>query len=103
MASTKTTMHQVAPVGETNYSTWMPKMRAYLAEQKVWFIVSGEDTRPSDAAQAIVCHDKAATAAGAIYRAMELGQRLHVVGVEIDPVKMWEMLAAVHVQKVSGA
>jgi hypothetical protein len=103
MVSTTTTTRQVAPLGETNYSTWMPEMRAYLAEQKVWFIVSGKDTRPSDAAQAVVWHDKAAAAAGAIYRALVPGQRVHVAGVEMDPVKMWEKLAAVYVQKVSGA
>jgi hypothetical protein len=103
MASTTTTTRQVAPLGETNYSTWMPQMRAYLAEQKVWFIVSGKDTKPSDTAQAVVWHDKAAAAAGAIYRALEPGQRVHVAGEEMDPVKMWEKLAAVHVQKVSGA
>jgi hypothetical protein len=74
MASTTTTTRQVAPLGETNYSTWMPEMRAYLAEQKVWFIVSGKDTKPSDTAQAIVWCDKAAAAAGAIYRALELAQ-----------------------------
>jgi hypothetical protein len=81
MASTTTTTRQVAPLGETNYSTWMPEMRAYLAEQKVWFIVSGEDTRPSDAAQAVVWCDKAAAAAGAIYRALEPGQRVHAQGI----------------------
>ncbi|EIN04321.1 hypothetical protein PUNSTDRAFT_37496, partial [Punctularia strigosozonata HHB-11173 SS5] len=79
-------------LGENNYNTWMPEMRAYLAEQKVWFIVSGEDSR-----------DKAAAAAGAIYRALEPGQRVHVVGIEMDPVKMWAKLAEVHLQKVSGA
>jgi hypothetical protein len=103
IASTMTTMRQVAPLGKTNYSTWMPEMRAYLAEQKVWFIVSGKDTRPSDTTQDVVWHDKAAAAAGAIYRALEPSQRVHVVGVEMDPVNMWEKLAAVHVQKVSGA
>jgi hypothetical protein len=56
-----------------------------------------------DAAQAVVWRDKAAATAGAIYRALEPGQRVHVAGVEMDPVKMWEKLAAVHVQKVSGA
>jgi hypothetical protein len=81
----------------------MPEMRAYLAEQKVWFIVSGKDTRPSSAAQAVVWHDKAAAAAGAIYRALEPGQRVHVAGVEMDLVKMREKLAAVRVWKVSGA
>jgi hypothetical protein len=95
-------MRQVARLGKTNYSTWMPQMSACLAEQKVWFIVSGKDTRPSDAAQAVVWCDKAAAAAGAIYRVLEPGQRVHVAGVEIDPVKMWEKLAAVHVQKISG-
>jgi hypothetical protein len=29
-------------------------------------------------------------------------KRVHVAGVEMDPVKMWEKLAAVHVQKVCG-
>jgi hypothetical protein len=81
----------------------MPEMRAYLVEQKVWYIVSGKDTRHEDAAQAIVWRDKYAAAAGAIYRALEPGQRVHAVGVEMDPVKMWEKLAAVYVQKVSGA
>jgi hypothetical protein len=81
----------------------MSEMRAYLTEQKVWYIVSGKDTQPSDAAQAAVWCDKAAAAVGAIYRALEPGQRVHVAGVEMDPVKMWEKLAAVHVQKVSGA
>jgi hypothetical protein len=79
------------------------QQRAYLAEQKVWLIVSGKDTRSSDATQAVVWRDKAAATAGAIYRALELGQRVHVAGVEMDPVKMWEKLAAVHVQKVSDA
>jgi hypothetical protein len=50
----------------------MPEMRAYLTEQKVWFIVSGKDTKPLDAAQAVVWCNKAAAAAGAIYRVLEL-------------------------------
>jgi hypothetical protein len=103
MASTMATTCQVAPLGKNNYSTWMPEMRAYLAEQKVWFIVAGKDTRPLDATQAIVWHNKAATTVGAIYRALEPGQRVHVASIEMDPVKMWEKLAAVHVQKISGA
>jgi hypothetical protein len=102
MASNTITTYQVTSLGKTNYSTWMPEMRAYLAEQKVWYIVSGKDTRPSDATQAVVPCEKAATAAGATYRVLEPGQRVHVARVEIDPVMMWEKLAAVHVQKVSG-
>jgi hypothetical protein len=39
----------------------------------VQYIVSGKDTRPSDAAQAVVWCDKAAAAAGAIYRVLEPG------------------------------
>src|ERR1700743_910435 len=34
-------------LGELNYSTWSVNMKAYLMQKKVWFIVSGEDTRPS--------------------------------------------------------
>jgi hypothetical protein len=70
-----TTTCQVAPLGKTNYSTWIPEMRAYPVEQKIWFIVAGKDTRPSDAAQAVIWRDKAAATAGAIYRALEPGQR----------------------------
>jgi hypothetical protein len=32
----------------------------------------------------------------------ENNKRVHVAGMEMDPVNMWEKLAAVHVQKVSG-
>ncbi|EIN04462.1 hypothetical protein PUNSTDRAFT_76114, partial [Punctularia strigosozonata HHB-11173 SS5] len=102
-SNTSTSTQKVTPLGENNYNTWMPEMRAYLAEQKVWFIVSGEDLRPSDDAGAVAWRDKAAAAAGAIYRALEPGQRVHVVGIEMDPVKMWAKLAEVHLQKVSGA
>ncbi|EIN04322.1 hypothetical protein PUNSTDRAFT_138717 [Punctularia strigosozonata HHB-11173 SS5] len=101
-SSTSTSTQKVTPLGENNYNTWMPKMRANLAERKVWFIVSGEDSRPSDDAGAVAWRDKAAAAAGAIYRALEPGQRVHVVGIEMDPVKMWAKLAEVHPQKVSG-
>ena len=65
MAANATTTHLVTPLGESNYNTWMPEMRAYLAEQKFWFVVPGEDTQPQDAAAAVVWRDKGAAAAGA--------------------------------------
>lgn len=102
MAAQTTTTCLVTPLGESNYNYWMPGMRAYLAEQKVWFIVSGKDPQPQDAAASNAWRNNAAAAAGAIYRALELGQRVHVVGIEMEPVMMWVKLESVHRQKVSG-
>ena len=103
MAAQTTTTCLVTPLGESNYNNWMPEMRAYLAEQKVWFIGSAEDTQPQDAAASTTWRNNAAAAAGAIYGALEPSQRVHVVGIEMDPVKMWAKLESVHRQKVSGA
>ncbi|TDL15284.1 hypothetical protein BD410DRAFT_854976 [Rickenella mellea] len=41
-------------------------------------------------------------AAGQIYLALEPSQRVHIRGMEEDPIKMWEKLAEVHVQKRPG-
>ncbi|KDR65192.1 hypothetical protein GALMADRAFT_23159, partial [Galerina marginata CBS 339.88] len=46
--------------------------------------------------------DKADKASGQIYLMVEPDQRIHFNGITDDPVKMWEALKAVHLQKRPG-
>jgi hypothetical protein len=47
--------------------------------------------------------DRALRAAGELYLATSDEQKMHLEGIEDDPVKIWAKLASVHLQKVLGA
>ena len=87
-------------LGEDNYSTWSKNMQAYLMQKKVWAIVKGTDIKPppgDDGYREWVKDEQ--LAAGAIYLGLEDGQKSQIESIMDDPKKVWEELAAIHVQK----
>ena len=97
----KDTNEHITKLGDTNYSDWVGEMHAILMTKEVWGLVKGEDTKPSDAEKEELKKWKTDQniAAGQIFIALEPSQRVHVKGIEEDPVKMWASLESVHLQK----
>ncbi|TDL27179.1 hypothetical protein BD410DRAFT_812260 [Rickenella mellea] len=80
-------------LNEHNYNSWMGDI-----------LVKGEDTLPpaDKPVERKAWRRDRDIAAGQIYLALEPSQRVHIRGMEEDPIKMWEKLAEVHVQKRPG-
>ena len=74
-------------------------------KQGYWRLVSGREDRPkkSDADALEKYETKAEKAAGEIFLAVQPDQRVHFRDYEDDPVKMWSLIEAAHVQKKPGA
>ena len=87
-------------LSEANYSTWSVDMKAYLMQKKVWFIVSGEDSRPSPGSPDLRdwLKDKQ-SASGIIFLGLEDAQKPQVQALLDDPEAMWKMLESLHVFK----
>jgi len=75
-------------------------MQAYLMQKRVWGIIDGSDPKPNvgDAGYRDWNKD-VQLAAGAIYLGLEENQKSQIRTIMGDPVKMWEELKAIHVQK----
>ncbi|KAF8183526.1 hypothetical protein K438DRAFT_1550551, partial [Mycena galopus ATCC 62051] len=90
-------------LNEKNYSTWVGDERAELQRLGVWLIVKGTIVAPtsnnSDEVRKWLI-DSGKTA-GSIY--VETSQKVHVKGMEENPVAMWQALERVHRQKKPGA
>ena len=95
----------VTKLGDSNYSTWKGEMKAALMKDKCWRIVKGEATEPEPklAKDHKEWEEHFDMAAGSIYLTLEPSQRVHVEGIDSDPVKMWKKLEEVHVQKRPAA
>ncbi|KAJ7234362.1 hypothetical protein B0H12DRAFT_1076364 [Mycena haematopus] len=79
--------------------------RAELQRLGVWLIVKGTIVAPTSTDSEELCKwlvdsDKAA---GSIYASIDTSQRVHVKGMEENPVAMWAALERVHKQKKPGA
>ena len=59
-------------------------MRAYLAENKLWFIVNGTIKEPKSGEEQMSYLEKSAQAAGAMLLACEASQHVHSDGIEMD-------------------
>ncbi|EIN09153.1 hypothetical protein PUNSTDRAFT_38865, partial [Punctularia strigosozonata HHB-11173 SS5] len=91
-------------LNDVNYAQWAKEMRAYLAENKLWFIVIGTIKEPSAGdPEHITYLEKSAQAAGAMFLAVDASQHVHFTGIELDAPLIWAKLQSVHLQKVSGA
>ena len=80
-------------------------MEAKLQKRGLWRVVSGQSKCPTGPGQeeALEKWESAwEMAAGEIASAIDMNQRVHVIGITNDPKKMWEKLAEVHVQKEPG-
>jgi len=80
-------------------------MKAYLQVKGLWLLVNGSETCPSDADAKIKAKwdVKADKAAGELYLACSVEQRMHIDAVQDDPVKIWTTLASIHLQQCPGA
>jgi hypothetical protein len=104
---------EMEKLGATNYTTWAQDVLAWLATQQLKKLVLGKLIKPSpadpsaitDAEQTAIdaWEDKAEKAAGWIITLIKSDQRVHIKGLEDDPVGMWKKLEAVHVVKQAGA
>ncbi|EIN12362.1 hypothetical protein PUNSTDRAFT_130615 [Punctularia strigosozonata HHB-11173 SS5] len=77
MSSSKelTSSRRVTPLNDVNYAQWAKEMRAYLAENKLWFIVIGTIKEPSAGdPEHITYLEKSAQAAGAMFLAVDASQ-----------------------------
>ncbi|KAI0072021.1 hypothetical protein K474DRAFT_1605896 [Panus rudis PR-1116 ss-1] len=87
-----------------NYSTWKSDVQASLRSKGFWRIVSGSICKPDDKeAEKLEAYlDEADRAAGILFLAVDKDQRVHLAGIEDDPVKIWVKLEEIHMEKGAG-
>ena len=74
---------------ESNYQSWVVKMRALLMSKKLWMYVKGDIPRPSASDSTLSDWlSNAYAAAGLILLSLEDSQHTHVADMEDDPVLM---------------
>ncbi len=89
---------------DSNYTAWLPYMRACLLCKGAWRVVTGNSKEPTDHTTAAwsTWRTTADTAAGEIFCRMESSQHIHLKGIEDDPVAIWAKLETVHMFKAAG-
>ncbi|KAI0075796.1 hypothetical protein K474DRAFT_1599216, partial [Panus rudis PR-1116 ss-1] len=77
-----------------NYSTWKSDIQAFLRSKGLYCIVAGSVSKPgSTEAEKLEAYlDKADRTAGILSLAVDKDQRVHLAGIEDDPVKIWAKL-----------
>jgi hypothetical protein len=96
--------NSVTKLTSSNYPTWKGEMKAYLRVKGLWLLVNGSETRPASDTDLQAKWDvKADKAAGELYLACSVEQRMHIDAVQDDPVKIWTTLASIHLQQRPGA
>jgi hypothetical protein len=104
MSSEDHKSNSVTKLTSSNYPTWKGEMKAYLRVKGLWLLVNGSETRPKSDTDAQAKWDvKADKAAGELYLACSVEQRMHIDAVQDDPVKIWTTLASIHLQQRPGA
>src|SRR5713101_5320308 len=100
-----TSSPSITPLSNTNYPQWYMEMKVWLMMKGLWMLVSGDETCPLTGQKAEVLDWKlrAQKAAGALFLAVEHEQRVHLGGIEDNPVEIWSKLEGVHVAKRPGA
>src|ERR1700709_616382 len=94
----------VTKLTSANYPTWKGEMKTYLRVKGLWLLVNGSETRHlTDADSQSKWDIKADKAAGELYLACSVEQRMHIDAVQDDPVKIWTTLASIHLQQRPGA
>jgi predicted small integral membrane protein len=93
---------RITPLNDVNYVSWAKEMRAYLAENRIWFIVNGTITEPKSGKEQVTYMKKSTQAAGAMFLAVEASQHVHFNWIEMDGPAIWAKLQSTHLQKVSG-
>jgi hypothetical protein len=109
MSTTK--VPEIAKLGPNNYPQWSGEMQAWLRASQLWRLVSGDlkcPTMPDKVTDEYTTKneqwlEKAEKASGWIYLMVEPEQRIHLTGIQDDPVKMWTKLEEIHMAKKAGA
>ena|SRR5277367_5108706 len=99
-------------LGSDNYSQWSIEMLAWLGSQQLKKLVMGTRIAPTpvdpttptmeETTRIEAWEDKVEKAAGWIMLMLTPDQRIHVKGMEDDPVQMWKKLESVHIVKEAG-
>ncbi|KAJ8579217.1 hypothetical protein M405DRAFT_835998, partial [Rhizopogon salebrosus TDB-379] len=96
--------NSITKLTSSNNPTWKGETKAYLRVKGLWLLVNGSETHPtSDTDLQAKWHVKADKAAGELYLACSVEQRMHIDAVQDDPVKIWTTLASIHLQQRPGA
>ena len=85
-------------------------MEAWFCTQVLWHLVSGAFTPPrvsqvpkdGEEEKLEAWHMKADKAAGIMWLMVDNTQRVHFRGIKDNPLKMWDALKEVHMQKRPG-
>lgn len=101
----------IAKLNNSNYPQWVGEVSAYFRSQHLLKLIKGLELRPTEpsaitsayTAQVKAWEDKEEEAAGIIFLVVEQDQRIHLTGIEDDPVKMWKKLEGVHMARRAGA
>ena len=102
MADSSTSV-SITPLNNSNYSTWKSDITAVLRCKGLFRLVNGTISRPSDkpedASQLDSYLGKLDRTAGLLILHVDKDQRVHLTGIEDDPIAMWKKLEEVHMSK----
>lgn len=105
-------LKNILAIAKLNNSNYVGEVSAYFCSQHLLKLVKGLELQPTEpstitsayTAQVKAWEDKEEEAAGIIFLVVEQDQRIHLTGIEDDPVQMWKKLEDVHMvrQKEGG-
>lgn len=107
MSSSSTSLStSITPLNNSNYSTWKLEVTALLRTKGLFRLVNGQVTKPDtkleNADKLESYFDKLEQAAGILVLTVGQDQRIHLSGMEDDPVQIWKKLEEVHMNKEPG-
>ncbi|KAJ3474385.1 hypothetical protein NLI96_g12487 [Meripilus lineatus] len=86
----------IVSLNNSNYTTWKSDISAVLRCKGLFRLVNGTVSKPSDkpedATQLESYLDKLDRAAGLLVLHVDKDQRVHLAGIEDDPIAMWKKL-----------
>ena len=70
------------------------EMKAWLMTKGLWMLVSGDEKapEPSKVAELLDWKMRSLKAAGGLFLAVQHEQRIHLTGIESDPLAIWTKL-----------
>ncbi|THH26556.1 hypothetical protein EUX98_g7635 [Antrodiella citrinella] len=86
------TLSNITPLSDHNFSTWKPEISALLRAKGLWRIVNGTAPSPKadDVDKVAAYQEKQDKAAGLLALSLSSAQRIHIQGIEDDPAKIWK-------------
>ena len=105
--STSTSLStSITSLNNSNYSIWKLEITALLRTKGLFRLVNGQsprpDSKPENADKLETYLDKLEQAAGLLVLTVDQQQRVHLSGIEDDPIQIWRKLEEVHMNKQAG-